>query len=143
MPLKAKVRYPKIALAKTKAAVHKAMVDRVTEACKTWVIATTDNVPVYTGASKASFLRLAFAVQVELTIRPVVTSRIPLGIATSTGHLIVDQGSRYGFEWTSGLDYINIVDDRRHFLAAGDRALAAYQSRVELPQPIVTRSASF
>lgn len=140
MPLKAKVRFPKISIAKTQARIHEAMVQAVTDACKTWVIATTDAVPVLTGASKASFLRLAFAARVTLTINPRVTSRIPLGIATSTGQLIVQKGSRYGFEWTSGLDYIHIVDRYDGFLDAGDAALAAFTQQVVLPAPTIQRS---
>src|SRR5688572_12974693 len=109
MPLRANINYPRIDLKRSGDAIHQKMIEKVTEACKTWVISTTDVVPVLTGASKASFLKLAFHAQVVLSINPVVASRIPLGIDTSVGELIIERGKVYGFHWESDLEYIHVV----------------------------------
>lgn len=121
--LKAKVNIPTIDMKKTEDALHKVMSEAVLNAAKKWVLDVTSSVPVWSGASKASFLKLAFEVQVGLAIAPKVTSRIPLGIATSTGALILEKGKHYGWEWSSDLDYIHIVDQNNEFLRAGQRAL--------------------
>lgn len=140
MPLKARVNYPRLDLKKCSENVHKTMVDKVTHAAKVWVQATTDNVPVLTGASKASFLKLAFEAKIALSITPRTVSRIPLGIDTSTGVLHATKGKTYGFEWSSNLEYIHVVDRHNRFLTAGDRALR--KLRIRLPKPVIKRSKS-
>lgn len=139
MPLKATVKYPRIDIKRSVEEIHGVMVDAVIEAAKTFVIHSTDLVPVYSGASKASFLRLAALTRTQLIINPVAPSRIPLGVATSTGELLVEKGKSYGFEWSSDLVYIHIVDQRYGFIDAGVNALANFQPPV-LPSPVIRRS---
>jgi hypothetical protein len=139
MTLKAKVRYPRIDIERSEASIHETMVAAITDAARSFVVHATPSVPVLTGASKASFLKLASLVQVSLTISPRVESRIPLGIATSTGVLTSDKDKGiYGFEWSSELPYIHIVDARTGFVDAG---IAGLESKNPiLPQPTIKRS---
>lgn len=141
MPLRAKVNYPRLAKEATKRRLDKAMNEAVIEALRTWVIATTDNVPVLTGASKASFLKLSRQAQVALTIVPKTISRIQFGFDTSVGEIISENGVKYGWEWRSDLSYIQIVDARNSFLAAGESALKN-QKHIPLPPPVFESEAS-
>jgi hypothetical protein len=136
--LKAKVRYPRIDIQRSEASIHETMVAAITDAARTFVVHATPAVPVLTGASKASFLKLASLVSIQLTITPRTVSRVPLGIATSTGVLSITKGESYGFEWSSELPYIQIVDARTGFVDAGVAALAS--KNPVLPQPVIVRS---
>lgn len=135
MPLKTKVSYPKIDMAKSEEEIHQFMVAAVTDAAKTWVIHTTDVVPVLTGASKATFLKLASKARVALSISPKTKDRIPLGIESSQGELIFEKGKLYSFLWSSDLYYIHIVDGRVNFIDAGNAAIEALNPI--LPSPII------
>lgn len=134
MALRAKVRYPRVDKKKTSEKIDAEMVRNVNEALRVWVINVTNNVPVLTGASKASFLKLAFIANVGLTIVPRIQSRIPLGIETSIGQLLYERGVRYGWIWQSDLDYIHIVDRHHQFLAVGEEVLRNLRIG-NLPEP--------
>jgi len=137
--LKAKVRYPKIDRGKTSDLVHDTLTTAAIDAAKTFVLAATEIVPVWSGASKASFLKLASQISVGLSITPRsdAPNRIPLGIETSTGYLILSRGRSYSFVWSSDLDYIHIVEENHAFVTAG---LAAVENMsVNLPQPVIRR----
>lgn len=139
MPLKVKVRYPKIDRGKTSDLVHETLTKAAIDAAKTFVFTATTIVPVWSGASKASFLKLASQVAVGLAISPRADApnRIPLGIETSTGYLILSRGRSYSFVWSSDLDYIHIVEGNHGMVEAGLAAVEAMS--VELPQPVIRR----
>lgn len=139
MSLKAKVRYPKIDRGKTSDALHETLTNAAIEAAKTFVITATSIVPVWSGASKASFLKLASQVSVGVAVSPRsdAPNRIPLGIETSTGYLILSRGRSYSFVWSSDLDYIHIVEENNAFVEAGLEAVQAMS--VTLPQPVIRR----
>lgn len=141
MPLLAKVRYPRIDRNKTNDDIHKAMTRAVFDAARAFVLAATRQVPVWSGASKASFLKLAHQVEATLTINPKsdAPNRIPLGIETSTGEIIATKGRHYAFTWASDLDYIHIVDRHNSFVDAGLAALNR-KKFAKLPQPVIKRS---
>lgn len=134
MPVKVKVRYPRIDVKATEDRIHKAMTDFVLRQLTTWVIHTTNPVPVWSGAARASFLKLANQVRTEIQINPVAPSRIPLGIDTSIGEVLTKKGDIYGWFWESTLDHIEIVEDRVGFVEAGLRSIR--RTSVELPQPV-------
>lgn len=135
MPLQATVRYPRPDVAATTDAIHERMVDLVTEACKSFVFSCTDVIPVLTGGSKATFLKLAFQAKVSLAIAPVKASRIDLGVASSTGQIFAQRGRLYGFEWSSDLYYIHYVDARFAFVERGKATIRSL--KIQLPPPII------
>ena len=139
MALKVKIRYPRIDIKETTDKIHEVMVTAIFDAAQIWVLAATENVPVLTGASKASFLKLAHQAKVTLTIVPRKASRIPLGIATSGGDILISRGRSYSFVWQSALDYIQIVQRHNAFLEAGAAALRT-KKLAQLPQPVIKRS---
>lgn len=138
MPLHAIVRYPRPDIDRTTDEIHRVMSNLAVDAAKTFVFATTDIIPVLTGGTKASFLKLAGQVKVTLTINPRKKSRIPLGIETSTGEVFAERGLIYGFNWTSDLFYIHYVDAAVGFVERGVQAVR--QIHVKLPPPIILSS---
>lgn len=140
MPLKVKVRYPKVDRGKTSDLVHDTLTQAAFDAAKAFVTVATTIVPVWSGASKASFLKLASQVSVGLSISPRsdAPNRIPLGIETSTGYILISRGRSYSFVWTSDLDYIHIVEADNGMVEQGLQALEG-RKFAELPQPVIRR----
>lgn len=139
--LSADVRYPVVDIPRAKRKIGKTMTDFTFDILREWVTEVTNVIPVWSGASRASFLKLANQAKVEIEIEPLIVapigSRIPLGFATSMGVVIADaRGSKglYGWDWSSTLDYIGIVDDRVQFLKAGKRVIDR-RNPPKLPQP--------
>lgn len=138
MSLSATVRFPKPDVEQTTEDIHRYMSEVVVDAAKAFVFGSTDVVPVLTGGTKASFLKLAFQCKVALTINPRKTSRIPLGIETSTGEVFAERGQLYGFNWSSDLFYIHYVDQRFRFVERGVQAVRNIQ--IKLPPPSILSS---
>lgn len=139
--LRADVRYPVVDIPKAKKRIGETMTNFTFDVLKEWVNEVTDVIPVWSGASRASFLKLANQAQVNVEIESLIVapigSRIPLGFATSIGVVIADaRGAKalYGWDWESTLDYIGIVDERVRFIDAGRRVIDR-RSAPELPQP--------
>jgi hypothetical protein len=139
--LKADVRYPVVDIPKAKQKIGETMTRFTFDVLREWVTEVTNVIPVWSGASRASFLKLANQAQVAIEIEPLIVapigSRIPLGFETSVGVIIADaRGSAglYGWDWESTLDYIGIVDSRVGFLQAGERVIDR-NPPPELPQP--------
>lgn len=124
------VRYPVVDIPQARNRIHDTMVDFVKDTLTIWISAATNVVPVWSGASRASFLKLANQVNYEIEIESLIVapigSRIPLGYQTSTGVIIADaRGSAglYGWDYESTLFYIDIVDGRVRFIEAGNQAI--------------------
>ena len=139
--VKADVRYPVVDIPRAQKKIGETMTKFTFDVLREWVTEVTDVIPVWSGASRASFLKLANQAQVAIEIEPLIVapigSRIPLGYALSTGVVIADaRGSAglYGWDWASTLDYIGIVDDRVRFIEAGERVIKRNPTP-ELPQP--------
>lgn len=139
MSLQVKVNIPDINIGKSVERIHKEMTAYSLEALKTWVIHTTDIIPVWSGGTKASFIKAASQAKLSLEIVPVAPtppgSRIDLGIADSNFEFFAQPGGEYGWDWSSVLFYIDIVENRVRFLEAGEAALRGL-AEVELPQPV-------
>lgn len=121
-------------------------IDRIDEAMqrftidslKVWLRNTTDGVPVWSGASKASFLKLAARARLSLPISPVAPTppgdRTSLGRSTSVGRVFMNKGKEYGWEWTSNLDYIHIVERNYNFVSRGLTAIQGRQPTLPPPE---------
>jgi hypothetical protein len=130
--LSVKVQYPTIDLKRTREEIHRVMSEYVIESLRTWVIATTDVVPVLTGASKASFTKLATEASYNLSITPKgKKNNISLGVESFSGGVFADESAgSYGWTWSSDLDYIHVVDRHNRFLDAGQFVVE------QLPPPV-------
>ena len=133
--VRVKVNLPEIDLAKSEREIHKVMTRFTLDTLKTWVLATVDPIPVLTGASRASFLRLAAEAGTSITINPKTESRIFLGITEAESEIFAMPGQTYGWSWSSTLDYIGVVEDRVGFIDAGLNSIK--NAKVELPQPVL------
>jgi hypothetical protein len=140
MGLRAIVKYPQIDIPRTEREIHRVMTDGIVDAAKTWVINTTDHVPVLSGAAKTTFLKLAAQAGASLAITPRKPDpeKVAMALGGSTGEIIVDYGRTYAFVWSSDLPYIHIVDANNNFLLEGERSLR--DAAPALPAPIVSRS---
>lgn len=119
-------------------AFHETMVQFTKDTLVEWVIHTTQPIPVWSGAARATFIKLANQVQFNVDVSPItsppsVGDRTLLGVDNSSGTLIA-KIPNYGWDWESTLEYIDIVEGRSRFLEAGERAIA--DRRPQLPQPI-------
>lgn len=139
--VKVDVRYPVVDIPKAKKAINETMTKFTFDLLRKWLQEVTDVIPVWSGASRATFLKLANQVEFQITISALIVapigSRIPLGFQESIGVIIADargQSGIYGWDWASSLDYIGIVENRVGFLAAGQRVVNRTDPP-ELPQP--------
>lgn len=134
-----KVRYPRPDMKATRVEIDKVMKKFIFKTLKTWVLETVSPIPVWSGASRASFLFLAAKAFTSLTINPVAPdppgSRISLGVTEAEAEVLVNSKTgEYGWTWRSTLSYIGVVESRNSFVSAGLRAIANKQPI--LPQPI-------
>lgn len=102
-------------------AIHELMKNFTIDSLKDFVGESTRPIPVWSGAARATFLKLATQARMRIDIRPVakIGSRIPLGRARSEGIVFAQKGEVYGWEWKSDLAHISIVQDRVNFVDAG------------------------
>jgi hypothetical protein len=85
------------------------LTDAIQNAAREWLHATVVEVPVWSGASVATFLKLAAAVAFPLGVSPItgVNTRVPLGTANSTGSLDIDKAAgRYTFTYGTTLAHL-------------------------------------
>jgi hypothetical protein len=132
---------PEIDVKKTIKQFHAYMTNFVIDSLSGWVGESTDPIPVWSGASRATFIKAANTAKTQISIAPIVApigSRIPLGIEKSQFTLIVKPTSSYGWEWESDLDYIGIVDDRVQFIEAGLKFVKKIGDPT-LPEPVVKK----
>lgn len=138
------VRYPFINTVKARQRIDEYMKQFVIDTLAIWVIHTTEVIPVWSGAARASFLKLANQAKVEIVIEPLIVapigSRIPLGFETSVGVVIAEaRGSSalYGWDYESTLDHIGIVEDRVKFIEVGQQSIEGIVP--VLPPPPIKR----
>ncbi len=97
-------------LAGYKARLHKHLQEEVTYAAVMWLETALRAVPVWSGASRATFLKLASALGTPISIVPSATSsksRISEGQSHSTGGLTTDaKKGRYVFEYSTDLKWL-------------------------------------
>jgi len=79
--------------------------DRIQRAAIEYVSTAVSIIPVYSGASQATFTAIADALNLPLTISPRVNSRTDLGVNNSTGDLDLD-GPVFSFEYTTELPHL-------------------------------------
>ncbi len=87
--------------------LHAHLSEQIAHAAFLWLNAVLAQIPVWSGASHATFLRLARAVGYELAIQPRVISRIPYGQRHGDGEVVTDPGKgEYAFRFETSLAYL-------------------------------------
>jgi len=147
MKLTAQFQAPRISSA-YREALHQSLTHALVEASKAYLHATVDTlIPVYGGASRATFFQLASHAEFALAISPVAPSTVSLGeehgsctweagpngysftYTTTLPHLIINEGydaNQWGFHLRNPGPY--------HFQEAGAKAFQQSISTLEFPK---------
>jgi hypothetical protein len=102
------LRAPRIDLDKYRRLLDKQLREAIAQALREWLEATVlAEVPVWSGASRATFLALARNIEYDIPIFPEVPSRTAQGVAESSGSLEADaMKGRYVFTYQTTLPWL-------------------------------------
>lgn len=90
-----------------KAALHEHMSRVIAEAATQWLGAVVQRIPVWSGASRATFVPLASLVGFEVNIDPVARTRFGLGLENAEGNVEADGGKGlYEFTYSTTLPHL-------------------------------------
>jgi hypothetical protein len=163
MKFTAAFQIPRLDGAKYAKILREQFTDHLTEAAVEWLGAVTPKIPVWSGASIATFLPLARAVSYPLMIQPSLLSRgsrVSLGLDNAVGTFDVDEGKgEFTFTYSTTLAHLiwnefnnaNIHPDPTKwpppaelitpgpygFQGIGQEAFERYARGVTLPDPFL------
>jgi len=107
MKFTASLAIPSLDVQGYRKALHAHMQDVLAQAIVTWLAAVLEEIPVWSGASRATFIPLASRISCGVPVVPRVISRIGTGIASSAGDLEIDaEKGRYAFEYRTWLPWL-------------------------------------
>ena len=133
--------------------LHETLSNEIAHAAFIWLEAVLSEIPTWSGASRATFLRLAREVEYTLTIDPTVASRVPYGQRHGDGEITADAGKGlYSFSYQTTLrwlihnEYNSPETDPQvfyrllkpgpyHFQQKGQAAFRKFAAQVRLPSP--------
>ncbi len=165
MKLKGTFEIPRVNFHRFREALHERLSDAIARAAFEWIRATAEGtraggpmVPVWSGASRATFSPLASEIGYRLLISPAgnAPNRISMGIAAGTGTFTMEPAAGvYDFTYSTTLphliinEYYNANEFRDpetgepyfhlrypgpyHFQEAGQKAFRDYAAQVRLP----------
>lgn len=156
MKIKATLRAPRVDFTRYRRALQEALGDAIAQAAFQWLGATTAVIPVWSGASLATFQPLASAVGFSLSVSPVAfEDRVNLGLTNATGEITADSNTgQFTFTYSTTLAHLiynelnnaNISPDPTlfsrlknpgpyHFQEKGSKAFEDSVKGVRLPEP--------
>jgi hypothetical protein len=158
MRFKGTLKSFRIGMSNYKRILHEQLSEEIARAGFLWLNAVLMQIPVWSGASHATFLRLSREVGYQLMVQPRVISRIGYGQRHGDGEVIADPAKgQYSFWYKTTLPHLiynefnnaNIVPDPTlfdeliipgpyRFQEAGRKAFEDYARTVRLPNPWVT-----
>lgn len=109
MKFSGSLKGPRLDLGAYLTKLDKTLTEAIQNAAREWLHATVAEVPVWSGASAATFLKLAAAVAFPLGVSPVTGApdRVSVGQGASTGELILDKaGGKYAFRYDTSLAHL-------------------------------------
>lgn len=133
--------------------LHETLSNEIAHAAFVWLEAVLSEIPTWSGASRATFLRLAREAEYTLTIDPKVANRIPYGQRHGDGEITTDpEKGRYTFSYETTLrwlihnEYNSPESDPEvfyrllkpgpyHFQQKGQAAFRKFAAEVRLPSP--------
>jgi len=87
--------------------LHEHLSEEIAHAAFVWLNTVLDEIPTWSGASRATFLALSREVGFNLSISPIVKSDISTGIAHSKGKMTSDSSKgEYTFEYGTDLRHL-------------------------------------
>lgn len=157
MRMTARLQIPRLDLNDARRQIADAMTDALTKSAFEWVLATTALIPVWSGASLATFLQLSRAIGVSLPINkaPNAPDRESLGERNGFGDVVLDErAGKFSFKYETTLPHLiynefnnaNVSPDATlfaslltpgpyHFQDAGREAFLRSLDNVGLPDP--------
>lgn len=158
MKWSATLRLPRINLAVYRQQLHEHLTRALTDATVEWLGATNTLIPVWSGASIATFVPLASLVNFELqggpnTSSPGTPDRTSLGLGSGTGDFSADaDAGQYHFTYSTTLAHLifnEFNDANSHgfhlhfpgpyqFQLAGLAAFNKFAATVRLPDPMAS-----
>lgn len=133
--------------------LHETLSNEIAHAAFVWLEAVLSEIPTWSGASRATFLRLAREVEYALTITPKVQSALSYGQRQGDGEIKADsQKGIYTFSYSTDLRWLvhneyNTPDSDPnvfyrllrpgpyHFQQRGQEAFRRFAAQVSLPNP--------
>jgi len=140
-------------LTKYQKRLHDVLANEIAHAAFTWLEAVLSEIPTWSGASRATFLRLAREVEYSLMISPKAINRIPYGKRHGEGSITADaKKGIYQFHYSTDLRWLvhnefNAPDSDPnvfyrllqpgpyHFQLKGQEAFRKFAADVRLPSP--------
>ena len=157
MRIQARLRPIKFDLRGYKKELQRHLTEELKSAARAWLeriikgpLHDAGGMPVWSGASAATFLDLAAKVSYSFGISPTAPSRISLGKSHGTGEVLLEPNrGRYVFRYTTSLDHLIINEShdatqwgyklRRpgpyNFIATGGDQFNEFAQKVRLPNP--------
>lgn len=137
--------------------MHQYLTERTKKSGQHWLAAATEPIPTWSGASRSTFQQLARAVGTSVPIGPQLSrkNRVPLGLATGRGGLVVSKvDGKYYFFYETDLRYLayneynkavkgmppqpfsnNVRHTPYGFQRRGEKAWKAFVEKTMLPNP--------
>ena len=150
MRIRAQLQLPQLSLQRYMTDMKARLGEQIARAAAEWLSTVTDVVPVWSGASRGTFLKLAHDISFAIDIAPTVASRVPLGQGHSEGRVDIDpQAGRYSFSYQTDLPHLLVneaTDATRfgfhlrqpgpyHFQEKGAKAVDSVLADTILPNP--------
>ena len=152
MKFAAQFSVPRIDVAAYQSALHSHMSDMIAQAVLSWLEAVLAEIPVWSGASRATFKKLADSISYSLPIAPTVMDRTGRGEACGDGGMVANKETgEYSFTYSTTLPWLiwneyhnaNVEPDPTlfgrlikegpyNFQAVGARAFLAFADKVDL-----------
>ena len=105
MKFTAKLLAPRLDLSGYNKSLHQHMLEQISQALSLWLDAVLMEIPVWSGASRATFVKLAQAIGYNIPIVPVTQSRVGEGMGASAGNVETEKG-RYVFSYSTSLPWL-------------------------------------
>lgn len=87
--------------------LHEHLSEEIARAAFSWLNAVLSEIPTWSGASRATFLTLSREIGFNLSISPVVSSRVGLGSSHGQGEMTSDsKKGEYTFKYSTSLPHL-------------------------------------
>ena len=100
--------------------LHERLSEEVARLASVWLNTVLDEIPTWSGASRATFLQLASHIGFNISIQPSVISRVSFGAAHGKGSINANpEKGEYTFEYSTDLKWL-VSNEFNHNTAEND-----------------------
>ena len=153
MKFKGTLKSFRIDLGRYQKKLHEHLSDEIAHVAFLWLNAVLAEIPVWSGASHATFLQLSRSVGYQLAVQPAAVNRVAYGQQHGSGEVTADaKGGVYGFHYETSLPHLlhnefntpesdpNVFYRLKrpgpyHFQEKGRKVFEDYAKEVRLPNP--------